>query len=127
MTKCYEGSKERENSNVLPTRSLKLKVSAGVGTGRYFLLGGSCKEMVHCRVLNSNLTHRDSNNCIKLLTVTPVQIKPKLFRVIVNSFAWQVSFLNYTLVIYFIGLPRRRSTSIISVRHTVRVAMSTRE
>ena len=80
--------------------------------------------MVHCSVLNSKFTHQGlSNNCLKLLKVKPVQIKPKLFRVIVNSFAWQVSLLNCTLVIFFIRLPRRRSASKISVTHTVRVAM----
>ena len=58
--------------------------------------------MVHCSVLNSKFTHQGlSNNCLKLLKVKPVQIKPKLFRVIVNSFAWQVSLLNWTLVIFF--------------------------
>ena len=80
--------------------------------------------MVHCSVLNSKFTHQGlSNNCLKLLKVKPVQIKPKLFRVIVNSFAWQVSLLNCTLVIFFIRFPRRRSASKISVTHTVRVAM----
>ena len=58
-----------------------------------------------------------------MLKMKPLQIKPKLFRVIVNSFAWQVSLLNCTLVILFIRLPRRRSASKISVTHTVRVAM----
>ena len=80
--------------------------------------------MVHCSVLNSKFTHQGlSNNCLKLLKVKPVQIKPKLFRVIVNSFAWQVSLLNWTLVIFFIRLPTGRSASKISVTHTVRVAM----
>ena len=54
----------------------------------YCLSGGSYQEMVHCIVLNSKLTHRGlSNNRFKLLRVTPVQIKPKLFRVIVNLWA----------------------------------------
>ena len=36
--------------------------------------------MVHCIVRSSKFTHRDlSNNRFKLLKVTPVQIKPKLF------------------------------------------------
>ena len=98
-----------------------MKVSAGVGTGRYFVRGGSCEEMVHCGVLNSKFTRQAlCNNCFKLLRVKPVQIKTKLFRV--NSFVWQVSLLNCTWVIFFIRLPRR-STSKISVTHTVRVAM----
>ena len=58
-----------------------------------------------------------------MLKMKPLQIKPKLFRVIVNSFAWQVSLLNWTLVIFFIRLPTGRSASKISVTHTVRVAM----
>ena len=57
--------------------------------------------MVHCIVRNSKFTHRDlSNNRFKLLKVTPVQIKPKLFRVIVNSWAWLVSLSICTLVIF---------------------------
>ena len=57
--------------------------------------------MVHCIVLNSKFTHRGlSNNRFKLLKVTPVQIKPKLFRVIVNSWAWLVSLSICTLVIF---------------------------
>ena len=34
-------SKQVENSNVLYTRNLNVKVSADVGTGRYCLWGGS--------------------------------------------------------------------------------------
>ena len=57
--------------------------------------------MVHSIVLNSKFTHRDlSNNRFKLLKVTPVQIKPKLFRMIVNSWAWLVSLSICTLVIF---------------------------
>ena len=57
--------------------------------------------MLHCIVLNSKFTHRGlSNNRFKLLKVTPVQIKPKLFRVIVNSWAWLVSLSICTLVIF---------------------------
>ena len=74
-------SKQLENSNVLYTRSLNVKVSADVGTGRYCLWGGSYQEMVYCIVLN-----------FKLLTVTPFQIKRKLLRVIVNSWVCQVIF-----------------------------------
>ena len=74
--------------------------------------------MVHCSVLNSKFTHQGlSNDCLKLLKAKPVQIKPKIFRVIVNSFAWQVSLLNCTLVIFFIRLPRRRGASKISVTY----------
>ena len=50
--------------------------------------------------------------------MTPVQIKTKLFRVIANPWAWQVSLTNCTLVIFLIGLARRRSTSKISVTRT---------
>ena len=63
-----------------------MKVSPGVGTGRYFLWGGSCKEMVYCIVLNSKFIPQGlSNYRSKLLKVTPVQIKPKLFQVIVKG------------------------------------------
>ena len=65
-----------------------MKVSAGDGTGRYCLWGESYQDVVHCIVLNSKFTHRAlGNNRLKLLKVTPVQIKPKLFRVIVNLWA----------------------------------------
>ena len=74
-------SKQLENSNVLYTRSLNVKVSADVGTGRYCLWGGPYQEMVYCIVLN-----------FKLLKVTAFQIKCKLLRVIVNSWVCQVIF-----------------------------------
>ena len=86
-------SKQLENSNVLYTRSLNVKVSADVGTGRYCLWGGSYQEMVYCIVLNSKFTHQGlSSKRFKLLKVTPFQIKSKLLRVIVNSWACQVIF-----------------------------------
>ena len=90
-------SKQLENSNVLYTRSLNVKVSADVGTGRYCLWGGSYQEMVYCIVLNSKFTHQGlSSKRFKLLKVTPFQIKHKLLRVIVNSWACQVIFsLNF--------------------------------
>ena len=85
-------SKQLENS-VLYTRSLNVKVSADVGTGRYCLWGGSYQEMVYCIVLNSKFTHLGlSSRRFKLLKVTPFQIKRKLLRVIVNSCACQVIF-----------------------------------
>ena len=95
-------SKQLENSNVLYTRSLNVKVSADVGTGRYCLWGGSYQEMVYCIVLNSKFAHQGlSSKRFKLLKVTPFQIKRKLLRVIVNSWACQVSRIIYTLVIFF--------------------------
>ena len=57
-----------------------MKVSAEVGTGRYFLWGGSYQEMVYYIVLNSKFTDQGlSSERFKLLNVTPVQIKPTLF------------------------------------------------
>ena len=111
-------SKQLENS-VLYTRSLNVKVSADVGTGRYCLWGGSYQETVYCIVLNSKFTHQGlSSKRFKLLKVTPFQIKPKLLRVIVNSCACQVSLIICTLATFLItGLPRRISTSEISVTH----------
>ena len=86
-------SKQLENSNVLYTRSLNVKVSADVGTGRYCLWGGSYQETVYCIVLNSKFTHQGlSSKRFKLLKATPFQIKRKLLRVIVNSWACQVIF-----------------------------------
>ena len=86
-------SKQLENSNVLYTRSLNVKVSADVGTARYCLWGGSYQEIVYCTVLNSKRTHQGlSSKRFKLLKVTPFQIKRKLLRVIVNSWACQVIF-----------------------------------
>ena len=42
----------------------------------------------YCMVLNSKLTHQGlSNKRFRSLKVTPVQIKPKFLRVIVNSWA----------------------------------------
>ena len=68
------------HANVLYTRSLNVKVSADVGTGRYCLLGGSYQEIVYCIVLNSKFTPQGlSSKPFKLLKVTPVQIKPTLF------------------------------------------------
>ena len=92
-------SKQLENSNVLYTRSLNVKVSADVGTGRYCLWGGSYQEMVYCIVLNSKFTHQGlSSKRFKLLKVTPFQIKPKLLEVIFNSWACQVSLIICTLI-----------------------------
>ena len=86
-------SKQLDNSNVLYTRSLNVKVSADVRTGRYCLWGGSYQETVYCIVLNSKFTHQGlSSKRFKLLKVTPFQIKRKLLRVIVNSWACQVIF-----------------------------------
>ena len=60
------------------------------------------QETVYCIVLNSKLTHQGlSSKRFKLLKVTPFQIKPKLLRVIVNCWAWQVSLIICTLVIFF--------------------------
>ena len=95
-------NKQVENSNVLYTRSLNVKVSADVRTGRYCLWGGSYQEMVYCIVLNSKFTHQGlSSKRFKLLKETPFQIKRKLLRVIVNSWVCQVSLIIYTLVIFF--------------------------
>ena len=95
-------SKQLENSNVLYTRSLNVKVSADVGTGRYCLWGGSYQEMIYCIVLNSKFTHQGlSSKRFKLLKVMPLQIKPKLLRVIVNSWACQVCLIICTLGIFF--------------------------
>ena len=80
-------SKQLENS-VLYTRSLNLKVSADVGTGRYCLWGGSYQEAVYCMVLNSKFTYQGlSSKRFKSFKVTPFHNKPKLLRVIVNSWA----------------------------------------
>ena len=89
-------SKHLENSNVLYTRSLNVKVSADVGTGRYCLWGGSYQEMVYFIVLNSKFTHQGlSSKRFKLLKVTPFQIKRKFLRVIGNSWAIFGDFFNY--------------------------------
>ena len=63
-------SKQLENSNVLYARSLNVKVSADVGTGRYCLWGGSYQEIVYCIVLNSKFTLKGlSSKRFKLLKV----------------------------------------------------------
>ena len=56
----------------------------------------------YCMVLNSKFTHQGlSNKRFKSLKVTSVQIKPTFLGVIVNSWAWQVSLLICTSVIFF--------------------------
>ena len=120
MFYCY-GTVSCGASNVLYTRSLNVKVSSDVGTGRYCLWGGSYQEMVYCIVLNSKFTHQGlSSKRFKLLKVRPFQIKPKLLRVIVNSWACQVCLIICTLGIFFLitVILRRRSTSKINVTHT---------
>ena len=115
--------KEGGNSRI-PTRSLNVKVSAEVGTGRYCIWRGSYQEIIYCMVLSSKFTHQGlSSERFKLLNVTPVQIKPTLF-------ANDRSFLvvaSFSLILhtgdFFIRLPRRRrrrrrrSTSKTSVTH----------
>ena len=65
-----------------------MKVSAKVGTGRYCLWGVWYQEIVYCIVLNSKFTHKGlSSKRFKLFKVTPFHNKPKLLRVIVNSWA----------------------------------------
>ena len=81
--------------------NLNVKVSADAGTGRYCLWGGSYQETVYCIVLNSSPMKVLSSKSFKLFKATPFQKKPKLLRVIVNSWAWQVSLIICTLVIFF--------------------------
>ena len=58
-------SKQLENS-VLYTRSLNVKVSADVGTGRYCLWGGSYQETVYCICLLYTSDAADDLLCVDL-------------------------------------------------------------
>ena len=74
-------------------------------------------------ILNSPIKVLSSKR-FKLFKVTPLQIKPKLLRMIVNSWAWQVSLILCTLVIFFFitGLSKGKEAFPKSAYH-IRVAL----
>ena len=82
----------------------------------------------YCMVLNSKFTHQGlSNKRFKSLKVTSVQIKPTFLRVIVNFWAWQVSLLICTSVIFFNYWITEKKKHFQNQRNTYRVLHCSRE
>ena len=75
------------------------------------------RSTVLFQILNSPIKVLSSKR-FKLFKVTLFQNKPKLLRVIVNSWAWQVSLIICTLVIFFYYWIIEKKKHFQNLRHT---------
>ena len=80
------------------------------------------RSTVLFQIINSPIKVLSSKR-FKLFKVTPLQIKPKLLRMIVNSWALQVSLILCTLVIFFLLLDYRQEEAFPKSAYHIRVAL----